>query len=68
MNQQRTSLSFWLSSPQGICGSNLRRILLVAILAFIPKTAHPQGCTQCMDSTAAGTVFLSTLVILKRHR
>ena len=66
----------------------LRHITLLTVLTLIPATAHPQGCTQCKDSTAAtspatqsayreailflaaaaGTVFLSTLVILKRHR
>jgi len=66
----------------------LRRAILLTALTLIPTPAHPQGCTQCKDSTAAtppttqsayreailflaaaaGTVFLTTLVILKRHR
>ena len=65
-----------------------RHIVLLTALILLPATAHPQGCTQCADSTratppatqsayreailflagAAGTVFITTLVILKRHR
>jgi hypothetical protein len=34
--------------------SQLSRIVLLAItLAITPQTAHPQGCTQCLDNTAA---------------
>jgi serine protease inhibitor ecotin len=34
---------------------SLRRITLAAILfaATISTPAHPQGCTQCLDNTAA---------------
>ncbi len=34
--------------------SQLSRIVLLAItLAITPQTAHAQGCTQCLDNTAA---------------
>jgi len=68
--------------------SHLWRILLVAATLTIAPSAHPQGCTQCQDNTAAtppktqaayrhaiifmtvtaGSLFLGTLVVLKRHR
>lgn len=28
-------------------------ILLVAALTFLPNPLHAQGCTQCLDNTAA---------------
>ncbi len=67
-----------------------RLAFLVAILflTLSATPAHPQGCTQCRDNTAAtspatqaayrhaillmvvtaGSLFLTTLIILKRHR
>ena len=69
-----------------------RRALITATLFAAslasPLPAHPQGCTQCQDNTAAtppktqaayrhaiifmtvtaGTLFLGTLILFKRHR
>lgn len=65
-----------------------RHLILIATLILIPAPAHPQGCPQCKDSTAAtppatqsayreailflttaaGTIFLTTLILLKRQR
>jgi hypothetical protein len=33
--------------------SHLLRILLIAVFFPIAPSAHPQGCTQCQDNTAA---------------
>jgi hypothetical protein len=33
--------------------SHLGRIALVAAVLAIAPVAHPQGCTQCRDNTAA---------------
>jgi predicted small integral membrane protein len=33
--------------------SHLLRIALVAMVLTIAPFAHPQGCTQCRDNTAA---------------
>jgi hypothetical protein len=33
--------------------SHLWRIALIAIILTIAPSARPQGCTQCLDNTAA---------------
>jgi hypothetical protein len=68
--------------------SHLWRTLLIAAVLTIAPPAHTQGCTQCLDNTAAtppktqaayrraivlltltaGGLFVTTLVLFKRHR
>ncbi len=65
-----------------------RAVLTAALLLALTTPAHPQGCAQCRDNTAATppatqaayrhaiilmvatatSLFVGTLIILKRHR
>ncbi len=74
-------------------GSRFRNIALRAAVSFLlavllSPALHAQGCTQCLDNTAAtppktqsayrhaiilmtltgASLFIGTLVLLKRHR
>ena len=68
--------------------SRLLRTALIAAVLTIAPSLHAQGCTQCLDNTAAtppatqrayrhaillltltaGGLFVTTLVLFKRHR
>ena len=78
-----------LTNPRRrIAKSLLTTITLFLALTLRPTAAHPQGCTQCLDNTAAtpaatqrayrhaiilltftaGGLFVSALLLFKRHR
>jgi hypothetical protein len=49
---QLTSPTRPRKSPKRTSG-RLAAIIVFTVLALIPSPAHAQGCTQCLDNTAA---------------